>query len=236
VGFDRNGITIPRRPFDSKPGSTFCENDNIGRCPSGAAADIRDGAALPRRFDVQGWNDLYRDRPGRLQRSRWCTESRQVGRGRCAGRRGVAVSGCRPRRPCVVSGSVKGRAGRKGSSDDRQHRSDRRHRQVQGRDLFEIEAAQGFLLAPWGRRRVLDEVACFRRIRATVHRRPFICAGADAVPATHCPGALAARVHWGARRRPASGWARARCRSVGTVPAARSCRGRRRRIPRRISR
>jgi hypothetical protein len=155
VGFDRNGFTIPRRPFDSKPGSTFCENDNIGRCPGGAAADIRDGAALPCRFDVQGWNDLYRDRPGRLQRSRWCTESRQVGRDRCASRRGVAVSGCRPR---AVDGCVKGRTGRKGRCDDRQHRSDRRHRQVQGRDLFEIEAAQGFLLAPWGRRRVLDEV------------------------------------------------------------------------------
>ena len=174
MGFDRNGFTIPSRPFDSNRGVTFCENDNIGWCPSDAAADIRDGAALPRRFDVQGWNDLYRDRPRRLQRSRRCAESRQVGGGRCAGRHGVGVSGCRPR-ACVGSGRVKGGTGRctkgrtvrKGGRDDRQYRSDGRHRQVQGRDLLEIQAPHGFLLASWRRRRVLDSVKSrWRRVAA----------------------------------------------------------------------
>ena len=218
--------------FDSRPGSKSCENDNIGRCPGGAAADIRDGAALPRRFDLQGRNDLRRDRAGRLQWSWRCTESRQIGRCRRPGFHGGGFSCCRP---CAGGGCVKGRAGRKGGCDQRQHRSDGRHRQVQGRDLLEIEAPQGFLLASWRRRRVPDAVT-FPRGRAVRRRRPFICAGGDAVSATHCPGALAARVHWGVRRRPASGWATARCRSAGTARTAFFYRGRPRRTPRRISR
>jgi hypothetical protein len=230
------GLQFRRDHSLQNRGVTFCENDNIGRRPGGAAADIRDGAAQPRRFDVQGWNDLYGDRTRRLQRSRRCAESRQGGRGRRASVHGVGVSGCCPR-ACVVSGCVKGctgrrskgRTGRKSGCDDRQYRSDGRHRQVQGRDLLEIQAPHGFLLASRRRRRVLDSVES--RGRRGRHRRPFICARADAVSATHCPGALAARVHWGVRRRPASGWATARCRSTGTVRAALSYRGRRRRTP-----
>ncbi len=186
---------------------------------------------------MQGWNDFYRDRPGRLQRSWRRAESRQGGRGGRTRLDGVGVSGCYARAR-VVSGCVEGCAGRsgcaKGGCVRRQHRSDGRHRQVQGRDLLEIEAPRGLLLASWWGRRVPDEVIYGRRRGG--HRRPFICAGGDAVSARHCPKALAARVRWGARRRPASGSAIAQCRSIGTARAAFFYRGRRRRTPRRISR
>jgi len=46
--------------------------------------------------------------------------------------------------PAPAAAASKAAAGRKGGCDQRQHRSDGRHRQVQGRDLLEIEAPQGF--------------------------------------------------------------------------------------------
>jgi hypothetical protein len=177
------GLQFRRDHSIQNRGVTFCEKDNIDRCPSGAAADIRDGAALLRRFDVQGWDDLHRDRPRRLQRSRRCPESRQVGRGRCAGLHGVGVSGRRPRitgrrtegcaRRCSkdrAGGCTKGRAGGKSDCDDRQHRSDGRHRQVQGRNLLQIEAALGLLLPSRRRRRVLDSIESRGRRVAAVAR------------------------------------------------------------------
>jgi hypothetical protein len=167
------GLQFRRDHLLQNRGVTFCENDNIGRRPGGAAADIRDGAALPRRFDVQGWNDLYRDRTRRLQRSRRCAESRQVGRGRRASLHGIGVSGCHPRAVsgCVKSGTGrKGCTGRKSGCDDRQHRSDGCHRQVQGRDLLEIEAPRGLLLPSRRRRRVLDSVESRGRRVAAVAR------------------------------------------------------------------
>ena len=181
---------------------------------------------------MQGWNDFHRDRPGRLQRSWRRAESRQVGRGGRTGFDGVGVSGCYPR---AVGSCVKGGTDRrcaKGGCFRRQHRSDGCHRQVQGRYLLKIEAPRGLLLASRWCRRVPDEVIRGRRAGpppSPVHlRRRGRSLGQTLSRSMGCP------VGRGARRRPASSWAIAQCRSVRNGRSGIFLSRQRRRTPRNL--
>jgi hypothetical protein len=151
----------------------FCEQKLLHMRLRGAIAHVRAGDARARGFDqsdhLQGRNDLGRHRARRVQRPRRRTESHQNfadawlyrarpdgGNGSSSGfrtfRGGVAVRACRKdrRKEHAFGIEVSAHCGR------RQLRSDRCDREVQGRNLFEVQAPHRHLLASWWCSRMAD--------------------------------------------------------------------------------